>query len=395
MKICYLDCFSGISGDMLLGALIDAGIGEDLFTQEISKLGLQGINLRFEPCKRASIGGTNAVVKVAHDHAHRSLSQIENIITSSGLNDEVKAQSIQIFRRLGEVEAAIHQTSIEKVHFHEVGALDSIVDIVGVCIGFHLLDVEEIYCSPLNLGSGTTKAAHGTMPVPAPATAALVRGIPSYSDGPASELTTPTGAAIVTELAKSFGSMPAMTPQEVGYGAGDRDFEGYANLVRILVGETNASSEEIEVDVIEANVDDMTPQVAGYVSEQLLAAGALDVTLTPVFMKKGRPGFLISVLSNRSNREKLCDLIFLETTTVGVRTHSTIRRVLNRSWKEIMTKYGLVRIKVSSENGIIRSATPEYEDCRKIAIEQGVPLKDVIEQAKYEYVKNKNEKMKS
>ncbi len=380
---------------MLLGALIDAGIGEDLFTQEISKLGLQGINLRFEPCKRASIGGTNAVVKVAHDHAHRSLSQIENIITSSGLNDEVKAQSIQIFRRLGEVEAAIHQTSIEKVHFHEVGALDSIVDIVGVCIGFHLLDVEEIYCSPLNLGSGTTKAAHGTMPVPAPATAALVRGIPSYSDGPASELTTPTGAAIVTELAKSFGSMPAMTPQEVGYGAGDRDFEGYANLVRILVGETNASSEEIEVDVIEANVDDMTPQVAGYVSEQLLAAGALDVTLTPVFMKKGRPGFLISVLSNRSNREKLCDLIFLETTTVGVRTHSTIRRVLNRSWKEIMTKYGLVRIKVSSENGIIRSATPEYEDCRKIAIEQGVPLKDVIEQAKYEYVKNKNEKMKS
>ena len=186
-----------------------------------------------------------------------------------------------------------------------------------------------------------------------------------------------------------------MTPQEVGYGAGDRDFEGYANLVRILVGETNASSEEIEVDVIEANVDDMTPQVAGYVSEQLLAAGALDVTLTPVFMKKGRPGFLISVLSNRSNREKLCDLIFLETTTVGVRTHSTIRRVLNRSWKEIMTKYGLVRIKVSSENGIIRSATPEYEDCRKIAIEQEVPLKDVIEQAKYEYVKNKNEKMKS
>lgn len=395
MKICYLDCFSGISGDMLLGALIDAGIREDLLTQEISKLGLQGINLRFEPCKRASIGGTNAIVKVAHDHAHRSLSQIENIITSSGLKDEVKAQSIQIFRRLGEVEAAIHQTSIEKVHFHEVGALDSIVDIVGVCIGFHLLDVEEIYCSPLNLGSGTTKAAHGTMPVPAPATAALVRGIPSYSDGPASELTTPTGAAIVTELAKSFGSMPAMTPQEVGYGAGDRDFEGYANLMRILVGETNASSEEIEVDVIEANVDDMTPQVAGYVSEQLLAAGALDVTLTPVFMKKGRPGFLISVLSNRSNREKLCDLIFSETTTVGVRTHSTIRRVLNRSWKEIMTKHGVVRMKVSSENGIIRSTTPEYEDCRKIAIEQGVPLKDVIEQAKYEYVKNKNEKMKS
>lgn len=380
---------------MLLGALVDAGIREDLLTQEISKLGLQGINLHFEPCKRASIGGTNAVVKIAHDHAHRSLSQIENIITSSGLNDEVKAQSIQIFRRLGEVEAAIHQTSIEKVHFHEVGALDSIVDIVGVCIGFHLLDVEEIYCSPLNLGSGTTKAAHGTMPVPAPATAALVRGIPSYSDGPASELTTPTGAAIVTELAKSFGSMPAMTLRKVGYGAGDRDFEGYANLMRILVGETNASSEEIEVDVIEANVDDMTPQVAGYVSEQLLAAGALDVTLTPVFMKKGRPGFLISVLSNRSNREKLCDLIFLETTTVGVRTHSTIRRVLNRSWEEIMTKYGLVRMKVSSENGIIRSATPEYEDCRKIAIEQGVPLKDVIEQAKYEYVKNKNEKMKS
>ena len=377
---------------MLLGALVDVGVSEASLRKEISKLGLNGVTLRFETCKRASIGGTNAVVEVAHDHAHRSLSHIEDIITSSDLNDTVKTTSIRIFRRLGEVEAAIHQTQIEKVHFHEVGALDSIVDIVGACIGFQLLGAEEIYSSPLNLGAGTTKAAHGTMPVPAPATVALVRGIPSYSDGPASELTTPTGAAIIAELAKSFGPMPAMTPQEVGYGAGDRDFKGYANLVRILVGETDAVREEIEVDVIEANVDDMTPQVAGYVSERLLAAGALDVTLTPILMKKGRPGFLISVLSTRSNREKLCDLIFAETTAVGVRNYSTVRRVLSRSWKEIMTKHGSVRIKVSSQNGNVRSATPEYEDCKKIATEKKIPLKDVIEQAKCAYLQNEREK---
>ena len=225
VKICYLDCFSGVSGDMLLGALVDAGADADELRKRIGTLGLEGVELNFEKCKRSGIGGTNLTVQVEHDHHHRSLSRIEEIIAGSDLPESVKERSIRIFRRLGEVEAAIHQVPIEKVHFHEVGALDSISDIVGACIAFDLLGIERIYCSPLNLGSGTVEAAHGVMPVPAPATAALVQGIPTYSDGPAAELTTPTGAAIVTTLADEFGTMPAMRIGSVGYGAGDRDIQ--------------------------------------------------------------------------------------------------------------------------------------------------------------------------
>jgi len=387
MKICYLDCFSGISGDMLLGALADAGAGHAELRAGIAKLGLEGIELNFEKCVRAGIGGTNLTVDVAHDHHHRSLSRIEEIIHDSALDEEVKDRSVWIFRRLGEVEAAIHQVPIEKVHFHEVGALDSITDIVGACIGFRLLGVEKIYCSPLNLGSGTVKAAHGVMPVPAPATAALVEGIPTYSDGPAVELTTPTGAAIVAALVSEFGSMPAMRTLAIGYGAGDRDFTGRANLLRVVVGEQSQAREVTEVFVIEANVDDMNPQVAGYVRERLLEAGALDVTLAPVYMKKDRPGFVISVLAKPEDREELSALLFAETTTLGIRMYAAERRVLERTWRQVATKFGSVRVKVASENGSVRNFTPEYDDCRKIALEKGVPLKDVMQQANFEYLR--------
>ena len=390
MKICYLDCFSGVSGDMLLGALVDAGVDANSLKDEIAKLGLDGINLGFEPCRRASIGGTNAIVSVAHDHSHRSLNRIAAIISESTLDSDTKDTSLRIFRRLGEVEASIHQVPVEKVHFHEVGALDAIVDIVGACIGFRLLGVEKIYSSPLNVGSGTVKAAHGVMPVPAPATTALLKNIPIYSSGPAVELTTPTGAAIVAELAVEFGSMPAMITKTVGYGAGDLDFKEHSNFVRIIVGEDTLSQNAVEVEMIEANIDDMTPQLAGYVSERLFDAGALDVTLTPIFMKKGRPGFMISVLGTTPDREKLSDLIFSETTTLGIRSYSTTRRVLTRHWEKVMTKYGLVRVKVASENGVIRTVTPEYEDCKKIAISKGIPLKDVLQQAGYEYSRAKS-----
>ena len=276
---------------------------------------------------------------------------------------------------------------IEKVHFHEVGALDSIADIVGTCIAFDLLGIERIYCSPLNLGSGTVEAAHGVMPVPAPATAALVQGIPTYSDGPAAELTTPTGAAIVTTLADEFGTMPAMRIGSVGYGAGDRDFKKRPNLLRAVIGERSQAREATQIFVIEANVDDMNPQVAGYVRERLLDTGALDVTLTPVYMKKDRPGYMISVLAKPQDRERLSELLFIETTTLGIRMYSVERRVLERRWQPVETSYGEVRIKVASENGTVRNFSPEYEDCRRIALEKGVPFKEVWQQANFQFLR--------
>jgi pyridinium-3,5-bisthiocarboxylic acid mononucleotide nickel chelatase len=392
MKVCYLECFSGISGDMLLGALVDAGADADVLRQEIAKLGIEGIEVHFERCSRSNIAATNLTVQVAHDHSHRSLSKIEQIITASSLAAEVKDRAIRIFRRLGEVEAAIHQVPVEKVHFHEVGAWDSIVDIVGACIGLHMLGIERIYCSPLNLGSGTVKAAHGVMPVPAPATAALVQGLPTYSEGPAVELTTPTGAAIVATLASEFGPMPPMRISAAGYGAGDHDFKDRPNLLRILIGELSGAAEASEVFVIEANVDDMSPQLAGYVRERLLDAGALDVTMVPVYMKKDRPGFMLSVLAKVEDRDRLGDLLFAETTTIGLRMYTAQRRVLERSWREVDTVHGRVRIKVASENGVVRNAAPEYDDCRRIALEKGVPLKDVVQQANFEFLRLEKEK---
>jgi hypothetical protein len=385
MRVCYLDCFSGISGDMLLGALVDAGLNPDDLRAEIGKLRLEGVELQFDKVLRSSISGTNLTVQVEHDHSHRSLSKIEQIIGDSGLKEEVRARAIRIFRRLGEVEAAIHNVPVEKVHFHEVGAWDSIVDIVGACIGFDLLGIEQIHCSALNLGSGTVKAAHGVMPVPAPATAALVVDVPTYSDGPEAELTTPTGAAIATTLAERFGPMPAMRISASGYGAGDKDFKGRPNLLRVLIGEVSAATEATEVYVIEANVDDMSPQLAGYVRERLLEAGALDATFTPVFMKKDRPGFTVSVLAKAEDRERLGELLFEETTTLGLRMHRAERRVLERRWETVETPYGAVRIKIASENGKVRNFAPEYEDCRRLALERKVPLKDVIHQANYAF----------
>ncbi len=363
---------------MLVGALLDAGLPFETLNSEIAKLGLKEVTLSAEPCKRKGISGTDFKVAVGHDHHHRSLTTIEKIINESALDDLIKQTAIRIFRRLGEAEAAIHGVDIEKVHFHEVGALDAIVDIVGAAIGFHHLGIDGVVCSPINIGSGTVKAAHGVMPVPAPATARLLAGVPTYVDGPAMELTTPTGAAVAVTMAQSFGSMPAMAVSSIGYGAGDNDFKDRANLLRVLIGEAAAATESTEVWVIEANIDDMNPQIAGYARDRLLDAGALDVTLTPVFMKKDRPGFTLSVLSSLENREKLADLVFAETTTLGLRMYAAQRRVLDREWKTVTTPYGEVRLKIATQNGTVKTVTPEYEDCKKLALEKGVPLKDVI-----------------
>jgi len=385
MKIAYLDCYSGIAGDMLLGAMLDAGLDADFLRAEIDKLGVDGVTLTVEPCVRRGITGTDFRVQVEHDHAHRHLSTIERIIDESALDDDLKDRAKSIFRRLGEAEAAIHGVSIEKVHFHEVGAVDAIVDIVGAAIGFAALGVEKIVCSPINLGSGTVKAAHGVMPVPAPATAALVKGLPTYSDGPTMELTTPTGAAVVSTVAAEYGSMPAMAIEAIGYGAGDRDFPDRANMLRLVLGESSEAVEATEIWVTEANIDDMSPEIAGYARERLLEEGALDVTLTPIFMKKDRPGYQLTVLSSLDDRDRLGDVLFAETTTLGVRSYPAQRRVLERELVTVTTSYGDVRVKVGRSGGREVGFAPEFEDARRIAREKKVPLKEVLEAARHAY----------
>jgi uncharacterized protein (TIGR00299 family) protein len=382
MRICYLDAFSGISGDMLVGALVDAGADSAAITDALRSLAA-GASVSFEKVKRRGIGASKFHVRVDEPAKHRHLSGILNMIDGASLPERVKQNATAVFRRLGAAEAAVHQTSIEKVHFHEVGAVDSIADIVGACLGFELLGITAIHCSPLNLGSGTVKGEHGVMPVPAPATAALVAGKPVYARGPAVELTTPTGAAVAVTLARDFGALPPMKIASVGYGAGDRDFAEHANVLRIFVGEPSGAAEATTVAVIEANIDDASPQVLGYAVERLLEAGALDATLEPLEMKKGRPGSLLRVISTPEQRMVLSDIIFRETTTLGLRIYTAERVVKARQWIEVETPHGKVRMKVS-EN----SFAPEYEDCRALARATGVALKDIIAQANFAYLKN-------
>jgi uncharacterized protein (TIGR00299 family) protein len=321
-------------------------------------------------------------VAVGEQEKHRHLSGILNMIRVAELPAPVKASSERVFQTLAEAEAAVHGTSIERVHFHEVGAVDSICDIVGACLAVHLLGIDEIYCSPINVGSGAVKTEHGVLPVPAPATAKLLQGRPIYSKGPAMELTTPTGAAFVAALAKGFGAMPALSIKSIGYGAGDRDFKEQSNVVRVIVGEASGASESTFVSVIEANIDDASPQVIGYAVERLLEAGALDAIVIPAQMKKGRPGVLLQVVATLETREDLVRLLFRETPTLGVRFHEAERRVQPREWVEVQTPHGAVRVK-AGPNGF----APEYEDARRVALQSGVPLKTVLAEAAHAYLK--------
>jgi uncharacterized protein (TIGR00299 family) protein len=382
MRICYLDAFSGISGDMLVGALVDAGADSSAIIDGLRSFASAAV-VSFEKVKRCGIAASKFHVRAEEAPKHRHLSGILKMIEGASLPERVKQNASAVFQRLGEAEAAVHQTAIEKVHFHEVGALDSIADIVGACLGFELLGVDEIYSSPLNLGGGTVKGEHGVMPVPAPATAALVAGKPVYSRGPAVELTTPTGAAVAVTLARDFSSLPPMKISSVGYGAGDRDFAEQANVLRVFVGEPSGAVEATSVAVIEANIDDSSPQVLGYTVERLLEAGALDATLEPLEMKKGRPGTLLRVISTPERRTNLADIIFHETTTLGVRIYTAERLVQPRRWVEVETPHGKVRMKVSDH-----SFAPEYEDCRALARATGAALKDIIAEANFAYLKN-------
>ena len=452
MRTAYLDCFSGMSGDMFLGALVDAGVPAKLFEDTVAALNI-GARLEISRVTRSGISATKVDVFVngekelprevfleqqnraqkqehGHDHSHRhapehvelrehnysqpghdgtragapaphrheshphepgqhghgrGLSEIREIIRKAGISESAKRTAIAIFEALGAAEAKIHNSDIEKVHFHEVGAVDAMVDIVCAAVGAEALAVDEIVCSPLNVGGGTVKCAHGVLPVPVPATVELLQGAPVYSSGIQVELVTPTGAAIVKTLAKRFAPFPAMTIEKSGYGAGTRDFPGHANVVRLTVGEAQAglaeNSSQETICVLEANLDDLNPQVFGYVIERLLEAGALDTFAAPVQMKKNRPGILLTVLSKPEDASRLTQIIFTETSTLGVRRREEQRQTLARKWINVVTRWGDIRLKIASMNGTVTNYAPEYEDCKKIAAEHHVPLKRVMNEA--------------
>jgi pyridinium-3,5-bisthiocarboxylic acid mononucleotide nickel chelatase len=398
MKLAYFDCFSGISGDMTLGALVDAGCDAEHLRGELRGLQVPGWELSAEKVWKNGMAATWVKVTTEDQQRHRSLSTILEILRKSELTPNVRERATAIFTKLGEAEARVHDVPIEKIHFHEVGAVDAIVDIVGACVGFHALGIERFACSALNVGGGTVKMAHGILPVPAPATANLLQGKPTYSSGIQRELVTPTGAAIVSALCDSFGPQPPMSVSAIGYGAGAADLEGQPNVLRLMIGEAaeiTAAGFDEEIAVIEANLDDMNPQIYGYFLEKALAGGALDVYTTPVQMKKNRPGTLLTVLCKPEDTNSLMSLIFAETTTFGARTYRAQRRVLPREFVSVATSFGDVRIKVSLVNGRMQHVAPEYDDCRKLAVEKNVPLQQVIAEALRSYESREKNKAKT
>ncbi len=367
---------------MTVGALLDAGASAAGIFDALNSLNT-GARFEVQKTKRRGIAASKFYVHAAETKTHRHLHHIRELLEKSNLPPRAKHNAAAVFERLGQAEAQVHGVAIEEVHFHEVGAVDSICDIAGACAGFELLGIEEIACAAINAGSGTVDTEHGVLPVPAPATALLLSGRPVYSRGPQMELTTPTGAAIVTTLASHFGAMPAMSIAAIGYGAGEAEFKEHANVLRIMVGERTHAAEPTTISVIEANVDDSTPEVLGYAMERLLEAGALDVTLAPIQMKKNRPATQLTVLASPERQEELAAIVFAETSTFGLRIHSAERRVCERSFFEVDLGYGRVRVKVAGSG----TFSPEYEDCRKLAAATGKPLREVIAAANLAYLK--------
>jgi uncharacterized protein (TIGR00299 family) protein len=376
MKICYFDAFSGISGDMSVGALVDAGADWSALENALQSLGLQA-SFRLDRVKRRGIAASKFSVDYPPQKRHRHLSQIQEIVDKAPIPQTARQRARTVFSKLGEAEAKIHDVPLEKVHFHEVGAVDSICDIVGACLALDLLGIDEIRASRINVGSGFIAAEHGTLPVPAPATAELLKQCPIYSAGPEAELTTPTGAALLAALASGFGPPPAMQIRQQGFGAGDRDFPEQANVLRVLIGERNHTPESTQITLLQANIDDSTPEMLGYAMERLFEAGALDVTFTPIFMKKSRPATMLSVLAPPELSESLAQVIFAETTTFGLRVLSAERRVLARETTEVETPFGKIGIKYAQDG----TFSPEYEDCRKAARQHGRPLREVMQAA--------------
>jgi hypothetical protein len=392
MRQAYLDCSSGISGDMLLAALLDAGLEARRLLNELKKMRLGFYEFKLTRAVRGNLVGARVDIRIPTQQPSRKLADIEEVIGKAELAETVKEKALKVFGRLAEAEGRLHNLPAGEVHFHEVGAVDALVDIVGACVGLELLEVSELVCSPLNVGGGRVETEHGSLPVPAPATAELLRDIPIYSSGVEGELVTPTGAAIVSTLASGFGPLPAMKVERIGYGAGDKDFPTHPNVARLFLGQSvetvkpqpGLAGDEV-VSVIEANLDDMSPQLYGYFVEQALAAGALDVACSAIQMKKNRPGFLVTILCAPQASDALAQLLFEQTTTIGLRIHEARRKVLERELVEVETRFGPVRVKVATYQGKVVNVAPEYEDCQHLATEKTVPLKEVILAAQIAY----------
>ncbi len=380
MKIAYFDCFSGISGDMILGALIHLGVSAESVEESLCNLPLDGFHMEISTAERMNIHGRQVQVVVEKkDSCARNYNDIRRLVEESQLSERVKHLSLKTFSRLADVEAAIHNCPKEHVHFHELGGVDAIVDIVGAAVGVEWLGIGKTVASEIPVGKGFVTCDHGTLPVPAPATVALLEGVPVYGTGVSHELVTPTGAAIITSLAEDFGPMPKMRIGQVGYGIGARALKDIPNLLRIVLGEPESAYEQDCVTVVETNIDNMSPEIFGFVMERLFEDGALDVIWIPVFMKKNRPATMIHVLCTESNRERVVRRILSETTATGVRHYRMDRTKLIRKLRETATSFGKVRVKeVSGPAGRI-SVVPEYEDCKRVALEKNIPFKVVYE----------------
>ena len=426
----YFDCFSGASGDMILGALLDVGVPLEALHAALGSLAIDHGTVSAERVLRAGISATKFKVVAASrteaalqhdrahahshgggrvhshrdahdsqveartghagrehgaghdaDHAHHSLVDVQRYVARSALSPAGKTRVMSLFHRLAETEAAIHDVPLDRIHLHEVGAIDSIVDIVGVVFAMESLGVDRVASSPVNVGSGTIRCTHGDFPVPAPATAALLKNVPIFARGVATELTTPTGALLLTEYAQSFGPMPAMRVQAIGYGAGDKDFPSQPNVLRVMLGQADEAPALERIITLECEIDDMNPQLFGPLMDRLYEAGALDVYYSSVQMKKNRPGTLVTVIAAPDRRDALAGVLFSETTTIGVRQQEMLRERLERKMVTIATACGPVRFKVSSRDGRIVNASPEFEDCARAAAERGLPIKEVQAQA--------------
>jgi hypothetical protein len=395
MKIAYFDTFSGASGDMILGALLDAGLSLDALTAALSRLDVGHYSLEARKDERHGFAATRLIVHVDEDHAHphRTWADIRAVIEAAGLPVKSAARAVAIFGRLARAEAAVHGTAADHVHFHEVGAVDSIVDIVGLAVALDLLGIDEVQCSAIPTGSGTVKCAHGVLPVPAPATAELLKGVPLRSSPEEGELTTPTGAAVLTTLATRFGPLPAMVVEAVGQGAGSRVNRYVPNLLRVFIGQARSEAdlaavaplpaagfEADSVWVIETNLDDTTAEVVADAAERLLAAGALDVFTVPVTMKKGRSGLLLTCLAHDAERQKVEEIIFEHTGTFGLRRHQCSRSMLSRDHETVQTQFGPVRVKIGRRGDQVVRIAPEFEDCRRAAQAHGVSVQQVMQE---------------
>ena len=384
MRIAYFDCFSGASGDMILGSLIDAGLDPKGLRETLEKLRIPTVRLKVKRVLKGGLAATRVIVEGrGEERHHRSLQEILRIVKRSGLEAEIKEKSREVFERIASVEAKIHQVAMEEVHFHELGGLDSIVDIVGAVWGIRQMGIEKIYVSRVNVGGGFVKCEHGVLPVPAPATLSLMKGKPIYSSGAERELLTPTGAALLTTMGSEFGSMPVINVERIGYGAG-RDDLPHPNLLRLIIGASAPASAKERVIVVETNIDDMNPQIYDYVMEKLLAMEVLEVFITPILMKKNRPGHLLTVICSSEKLPTVTKFLLRETTTLGLRWHEEERAKAEREIVPLKTKYGKIRFKVARWEGKVINLSPEYEDCKKLATEKGIPLKEIFEEARKE-----------